>query len=97
MSFTAHVIIFITGIVVILISARSVVKNSLGIAKVFGISDEFIGMTVLSIGTSLPEIVTHIAASFRILREPWLINELSAISIGTNVGSDVFQGCLTQQ
>jgi cation:H+ antiporter len=86
-----HVMVVSVGVLFILISARTVVRSSIGIARTFGLSDTFIGMTVLSVGTSLPEIVTHLAASFRILRDPPLMDEMSALAIGTNIGSDVFQ------
>lgn len=91
MSFTSQVLTILIGIPVIIISAEVVIKSSLNLAKRFGFSDEFIGMTLLSIGTSLPEIVTHLVASFRIIIEPSSMDELSALSIGTNVGSDIFQ------
>jgi hypothetical protein len=91
MGFSYHVIVVVVGVVLILVCARLVVGSSIGLARRYGLSDSFIGMTVLSIGTSLPEIITHLAASFRILREPELMDKMSAISIGTNIGSDVFQ------
>jgi cation:H+ antiporter len=91
MGLSYHVIVVVIGVVLILVCARVVVSSSIGLARKYGLSDSFIGMTVLSIGTSLPEIITHLAASVRILREPELMDKMSAISIGTNIGSDVFQ------
>ncbi len=91
MGLSFHVIVVVVGVLLILVCARVVVMSSIGLARRYGLSDSFIGMTVLSIGTSLPEIMTHLAASIRILREPELMDKMSAISIGTNIGSDVFQ------
>lgn len=91
MGLTGHIIIVLAGTALILLMARFVVRASIGIAGRYGLSDSFVGMTILSIGTSFPEIVTHLAASVRIVREPQLMNQLSSLAIGTNIGSDVFQ------
>lgn len=91
MELIVHSAVIVAGVGLILASSNLVIKRCLVIAKRLSLSDEFIGMTVLSIGTSLPEIFTHIAASLRILREPLMMEELSAISVGTNIGSDMFQ------
>lgn len=91
MEFADHVVILLAGTALMLLTARFVVRASIGIAERYGLSDSFVGMTILSIGTSLPEIVTHLAASARIVREPGLMNQLSSLAIGTNIGSDVFQ------
>jgi cation:H+ antiporter len=91
MGLAGHVIILLAGTAVILLTARLVVRACIGVAGRYGLSDSFMGMTILSIGTSFPEIVTHLAASVRIVREPELMNQLSSLAIGTNIGSDVFQ------
>lgn len=81
----------IMGATVVILSANFAIKSSLVIAKRFGISDELIGMTVLSIGTSMPEIITHIVGSISIVRNPSLLNDVSGLVIGANIGSDIFQ------
>jgi cation:H+ antiporter len=91
MAFLFHTVVIVIGVGLILISSDLVIKRCLEMAQRLSLSDEFIGMTVLSIGTSLPEIFTHLAASLRILREPLMMEKLSAISVGTNIGSDMFQ------
>ncbi len=48
-------------------------------------------MSILAIGTSIPEIMTHVVGSYQILQDPSKLNELSALVIGTNIGSDIFQ------
>lgn len=75
------------GIVGLWIGAGLVVNASIKIAKSLNISQAFIGLTVLSIGTSLPEIFTHIFASIGILKGI----EASGIAVGTNIGSNIIQ------
>lgn len=50
----------IIGLVVLLINANQVVEVSTLLAKTIGISDKIIGMVIIGIGTSLPELVTSI-------------------------------------
>jgi cation:H+ antiporter len=81
----------ITGVLITLLLAQIIIKNSVELAKHWGLSGTFIGLTILSIGTSIPEIITHIVGSIDILRNPESLNTLSGLLIGTNIGSDIFQ------
>lgn len=83
----AEVILFILGLVGLWIGAHLAIDGSLKIAKELKISKLFIGLTIISIGTSLPEIFTHIASSIEILRG---VNA-SGVAIGTNIGSNIIQ------
>jgi cation:H+ antiporter len=91
MSFTQNIIFGLLGIMGTLVGGEMVVRNAKEIAKSLKISQFFIGLTVLSIGTSLPEIFTHILSSIRIVFFHENINLLSGIAIGTNVGSNIIQ------
>ncbi len=91
MNLFSEFLIVIAGVITVLLTARYVVAASIKIAKYFNLSDEFIGMTILAIGTSLPEIITHVVGSYKIVTHPEQINEISALVVGANVGSDVFQ------
>lgn len=51
------------------------------IARIFGISERFIGLTIVAFGTSLPELVTSVAAARR---------GNSDIAVGNIVGSNLF-------
>ena len=84
-------LIFIIGVIIVLFLAHIIIKNSVELAKHYGLSGTFIGLTILSIGTSIPEIMTHIIGSIDILKDPSQMNTLSSLLIGTNIGSDVFQ------
>ncbi len=52
----------ISGLVVLLISAKLLVWGAVGIAETFGVSDLVIGLTIVAVGTSLPELAASITA-----------------------------------
>lgn len=57
------------------------VENAVNIAKSFGVSERIIGLTLIAIGTSLPELVTSIVAALR---------GHADLSVGNIVGSNIF-------
>lgn len=71
----------IVGIVLIIGSANFLVESATSIAKVFGVSDWLIGITIVAGGTSVPEFATSIVA---------LIKGRHGISAGNLIGSDLF-------
>lgn len=79
---------------ILVLSANFAVKKLVGIANYFHLSSTFIGMTVLSVATSLPEITSHVLASIGILRGTLDFRIGSAIVLGSNIGSDVVQQTL---
>jgi cation:H+ antiporter len=84
-------LIILAGVIITLILAEVIIRNSIQLANHYGFSGTFIGLTVLSIGTSIPEIMTHIIGSIDILKNPAAINTFSGLVVGTNIGSDIFQ------
>lgn len=84
-------IIIGVGIASILILAELIIRNAIKVATYSRFSGTFIGMTILSIGTSIPEIMSHIVGSITILQQPETMNSVSSLLIGTNIGSDIFQ------
>ncbi len=66
------------GIVAIVIGGDLVVNNAVAIAETFGISETVIGLTIVSIGTSLPELVTSVVAARK---------KESEIALGNALGS----------
>jgi cation:H+ antiporter len=72
------IILSLAGVV---LGADLMVKGGVSLARVFGISPWIIGITVFAIGTSLPELVTSLTASFK---------KVSSISVGNVVGSNIF-------
>jgi len=81
------IIYFILSLFGIFIGANITIDQAIIIARKLNLSKLFIGLTILSIGTSLPEIFTHIFSSIS------EINGISAtnVAIGTNIGSNIFQ------
>lgn len=64
-----------------MVGARFLVDGAVSIARGYGISEAFIGLTIVAIGTSLPELATSLIAAFR---------RQSEIAIGNIVGSNIF-------
>ena len=91
MTLVIEFLTLIFGIMIILICAEAAVRSSMKIAEYLRLSHGFVGMTILSIGTSFPEIFTHLAGSIRILNNPSTMNEVSGLVLGTSIGSDIFQ------
>jgi cation:H+ antiporter len=87
----ADLLILLGGALAILLVAEVVIRLTLRLARHYGLSGSFVGLTVLSIGTSLLEIMTHIVGSVHILREPGTMDILSGLLLGSNIGSDIFQ------
>ncbi len=73
-----NVLYIIGGVVAIVIGGDLVVDNAVAIAETFGISQTIIGLTIVSIGTSLPELVTSVVASRK---------KESEIALGNALGS----------
>jgi cation:H+ antiporter len=69
------------GLVGLLFGARFLVDGAVSVAQDFGVSEAFIGLTIVAIGTSLPELATSLIAAFR---------HQSDIAIGNIVGSNIF-------
>ena len=53
----------ITGLVLLIVSSRILVWGAVVIAHIFGVSDVIIGLTIVAVGTSLPELASSVAAA----------------------------------
>ncbi|MFN6952513.1 MAG: calcium/sodium antiporter [Albidovulum sp.] len=71
----------IAGLVILMVGARLLVDSATEIARTFGVSEAVIGLTIVAVGTSLPELSTSILAALR--RQPEL-------AVGNILGSNVF-------
>ncbi|MBD1205127.1 MAG: calcium/sodium antiporter [Rhodobacteraceae bacterium] len=69
------------GLVVLVIGARFLVDSATDIARAFGISEAVIGLTIVAVGTSLPELATSVIAAIR---------KQTEIAVGNIVGSNIF-------
>ena len=71
----------IAGLAVILVSSDYAVDAAVALAKIFNISDRVIGLTIVALGTSLPELVTSVTAALR---------GNADLAVGNVVGSCIF-------
>lgn len=69
------------GLAAIIFGGDLVVDNACRIAEAFGLSETLIGLTIVAVGTSLPELVTSVTASRR---------GESGLALGNVVGSNIF-------
>lgn len=83
--------IIAAGVGIVALLCELVIRESLTLAQRFGWSGAFVGLSILSIGTSLPEILTQVAGSISILRTPATLDSMSGLMLGSNIGSDIFQ------
>jgi cation:H+ antiporter len=75
------IVLMIAGLGLLILGANLFVQSAVAIAKIFNVSDAIIGLTIVAIGTSLPELITSIVASYK---------KEADIAIGNVVGSNVF-------
>ena len=87
-------LIGLAALALLVASADYAVQKLIGLSDYFNISATFMGMTVVSLATSIPEIIAHLTASVGILRGTINYEIGSAIVLGANIGSDVVQQTL---
>ena len=58
-------IFFVLGLIGLPVGANLLIAGAVGIAQNFEVSEEVIGLTVVAVGTSLPELATAISTAFR--------------------------------
>ncbi len=75
------IVCIIGGLAAIIFGGDLVVDNAVAIAKAVGWSETFIGLTIIAIGTSLPELVTSIVAARK---------GESGLALGNVIGSNIF-------
>ena len=75
------IIWLIVGILLLISSANYLVESAVFIAKAYGISDLVIGLTIIAIGTSLPELAASIAS---------ILKKEDDLAMGNIVGSNIF-------
>lgn len=80
-SFTWIVVYVITGLLLLIAGSRVLLTGAVGIAEHFGVSDAVIGLTLVAIGTSLPELSISVIAALR---------RHADVAIGNVLGSNIF-------
>jgi cation:H+ antiporter len=81
LSVKKSILYILFGVLGLFVGGKFIVDGAVLIAKWFDISSSFIGLTVIAVGTSLPELATSVVASLK---------KNSDIAIGNVVGSNIF-------
>ena len=76
-----HLLLTVVGLAVIVVGADLLVGGAVDLSRSFGVSEAVIGLTVVAIGTSAPELVTTLVSTFRGDRD---------IAIGNLIGSSTY-------
>lgn len=71
----------LTGLTLLVLGGSLFVDGATGLARTFGLSERLIGLTIVAVGTSLPELATSVIAAWR---------GHSDIAVGNVVGSNIF-------
>lgn len=74
-------LLIVVGAVLIVAGADLAVDSASELARIFGMSERLIGLTIVALGTSLPELVTSVTAA---------IKGKADIAVGNIVGSNIF-------
>jgi cation:H+ antiporter len=74
-------VLIVGGLVVLVLGGEVFVGGAVGIAKTLGVSDRVIGLTVVALGTSLPELAASLVAALK---------GHSELAVGNVVGSNIF-------
>ena len=75
------VALIVVGLIALIYGSNLLVDNAVIIAKMFGMSEALIGLTIVAAGTSMPELATSVVAAMK---------KRSDIAIGNVVGSNIF-------
>jgi cation:H+ antiporter len=80
LSWFKSIIYFIGGIIGLYLGSELLVENAVSISREFGISERIIGVTIIAIGTSLPELITSVIAA---------ISKQTDLALGNILGSNI--------
>lgn len=81
MRFVYAFLLIIVGLIALVIGGELIVRSATSIAHQLGVSDAIIGLTIVALGTSLPELATSCIAAYR---------HNTDIAIGNVIGSNIF-------
>lgn len=81
LSTVKSVVFILLGLVGLVLGGKWIVDGAISMTSDFGVSQSFVGLTVVAIGTSLPELATSAVAAFK---------RNTDIAIGNVVGSNIF-------
>ncbi len=81
LSFRTSVIQLFVGLLLLLLGSRLLIWGGVGFAHLFGVDELIIGLTLVAVGTSLPELATTLAGSMK---------KQDDIAVGNVIGSNIF-------
>jgi len=81
LSLTKIILFIVLGLTFLILGGRITVNSAVAIAHALNISEKVIGLTIIAVGTSLPELVTSITA---------IVKKSDDIAIGNIIGSNIF-------
>ena len=73
--------LIIIGLAILVLGSRLLVEHAVSLARDLGVSEAVIGLTIVSAGTSMPELATSLVAAFR---------KQVDIAVGNVIGSNIF-------
>lgn len=80
-SLAVSVFIALAGLALVIVGGRFLVDGAVSLARGFGISETVIGLTIVAVGTSMPELVTSVVAGLR---------KQGDVAFGNIVGSNIY-------
>ena len=81
LSFRTSVIQLLAGLLLLLIGSRLLIWGGVGFAQLFGVDELVVGLTLVAVGTSLPELATTLAGTMK---------KQDDIAVGNVIGSNIF-------
>jgi cation:H+ antiporter len=76
-----HVLVLLVAMVVVVVGAQLLVDGAVSTARTLGVSDAIIGLTIVAVGTSAPELVTTVVSTLRGDRD---------LAVGNLIGSSIY-------
>lgn len=81
MAWIIPIVTAIAGLAVIIVGGRILVDGAVDLARVVGMSETVIGLTIVAVGTSMPELVTSVMAALR---------KHADVAVGNILGSNIY-------
>lgn len=78
-------IFMLSGFILLIASSNVVVENAMKLAAQWGVAQSYVGILIVGIGTSLPELAVSIGAALR---------KSAGLSVGNIIGSNIFDGLI---
>lgn len=82
---SALILYLLSGFIVLIFSSHLVVENAMTLAEKWDVAQSFVGIVIVGLGTSLPELAVSIGAAFR---------KSAGMSVGNVIGSNIFDGLI---